>query len=117
MSLSKVKTRDYPPFKKLGRNVIKNINANYTFSAEDVGKILVVNGAYTLTIGAGFLPGVGCQIDIIAQGGVVVVTSAGGPTLNSPVATTTFSISPQYGACRLIQSTETSWVATGNLIS
>lgn len=86
MSLSKVKTRDYPlSDAKRGINYVKSITNNYTVREEDKGWLIVINvaGATTITIPPLSVP-VGSQVDFFRMGaGTVTFASSGNAVLRA----------------------------------
>ena len=98
--------------------LINNVSANYTLVASDIGKFVIVNSAGTVFItvptnASASLP-VGTSIDFARYGsGVVSFTSSTGVTINSQLGYR--SITAQYVAASLIQTSTNVWVLIGNL--
>lgn len=115
MSLSKVKTRDYPKADaKKGVNYIKPIATSYTLSNEDKGQVLQVTaaGAVTITVPALSVP-IGSQIDVILTGAGTIAFSASGSTINSKAGA--LNLATQYTAATLLKIAASTWLLVGDL--
>lgn len=116
MSLSSVKTRDYPRTDiRRGVNYIKPITTSYTLSNEDKGWVLNVSasGATTLTVPPLSIP-IGSEIKIIRTGAGTITFSAGsGATLNSKSGF--LNLATQYTSATLIKTAASTWLLLGDL--
>lgn len=115
MSLSSVKTRDYPkPISKFGVNYMKTIaTVPYTLANEDKGKVLNVTAAGTITVLPLSVP-IGSQIDVInSSGGTVEFVQGTGTTLQSK--TNFRKLATSYTAATLIKTGDSTWVLVGEL--
>lgn len=114
MSLSSVKTRDYPRTDpKRGVNYIKPILATYTLSNEDKGWVLNVSAAVTITVPPLSVP-IGSQVDILnTSAGTVTFVAGSGTTINSKAGN--LKLATQYTAATLIKTGASTWFLVGDL--
>lgn len=112
MSLSSVKTRDYPE-DIIFINTIKVINvAAYNLSADDVGKVLVFQNPCAVTLTA-IDTIVGSQIDIVNYSSGAITFAASGTTLNSKAGA--LSLATQYTGATMLKTFDNSWIIIGDL--
>lgn len=115
MSLSKVKTRDYPESDpKRGVNYVKNINTStYQLRNEDKGWLLVVSSATNAIIEIPQLSvPVGSQIDFFRRGvGTVGFAAVGGAVLRSDGTT----LATDNTGATLIKISDTEYLLVGKL--
>lgn len=116
MSVSKVKTRDYPiTDPKRGINYVKTITTNHTVRNEDKGWLLVINVSFPVVISIPPLSvPVGSQIDFFRTGtGAVTFSGIGGATVLSSGT----QLADTNTAATLIKISDTQYLLVGKLSS
>lgn len=112
MSLSSVKTSDYPQDIKF-INTIKLVStAAYNLSADDAGKVLVFQNPCAVTLPA-IDTIIGSQIDIINYSTGAITFATSGTTLNSKAGATT--LATQYTGATMIKTFDNAWIIIGDL--
>jgi len=112
MSLSSVKTRDYPEHIEF-INTIKVVSvATYIMNSDDTGKVLVFMNPCAVTLPA-LDTLVGTQIDIINYSTGAISFAASGTTLNSKAGALT--LASQYTGATMIKTFDNAWTIIGDL--
>jgi hypothetical protein len=114
MSVSKVKTRDYPiTDPKRGINYVKTITTNHTVRNEDKGWLIVINAAFATTISVPPLSvPVGSQIDFFRTNtGAITFLASGGATILSSGN----QLADTNTAATLIKISDTEYLLVGKL--
>ena len=98
--------------------LVNNVSSNYSLTASDIGKLIVVNSGslvyITVPTNASTALPIGASIDFTRYGvGAVTFTSSAGVIINSQLGYR--SITAQYVAASLIQTSANTWVLLGNL--
>lgn len=114
MSVSKVKTRDYPiTDPKRGINYVKFVNGNYTVRNEDKGWLIVIDASFPATV---LVPPlsipIGSQIDFFRVGTSTISFSA---VPNANIMSSGAQLADQYTAATLIKISDTDYLLVGKL--
>ena len=101
---------------------VANFDASRTLTLDDLGKILLITGAFTVTLPtdaeANFA--VGDRVDIIQTatvGSVVTIGPSIGTTPAVYAESNKYKLNGQYAAATLIKTAANTWVLIGNITS